>query len=287
MISIITPVYNGEEFIEACLKNVIEQKCPNIEHIIVDGGSTDKTVEIIKQYSEKYSHILWISEKDRGQSDAMNKGIEMAKGSIIGILNADDFYEPNVLNRVLEIFKDLSAPSLVVANCNMWDYKNRLKHINKPSKLCLVDMLVEQRINQDNQIDTPFPVNPSAYFYHKSLHDKVGLYSLEEDYVMDLDFLLRAVQVAKVKYVDEIWGNFRFIPGTKTFDDREKGENIKRKERIRKKHFNRLSLKKKSQVTLARFISFFKVRIFYFTRYPERFPQAIKTRLNKTFNFGS
>ncbi|MCL1463491.1 glycosyltransferase [Argonema galeatum] len=67
MISIITPVYNGDRFIESCIKVVIDQACPDVEHIIVDGGSTDRTLEIIQQYAEKYPHIRWISEKDSGQ----------------------------------------------------------------------------------------------------------------------------------------------------------------------------------------------------------------------------
>lgn len=75
MLSIITPVFNGKRFIEFCIKNVSEQNCPDAEHIIVDGGSTDGTVEIVKSYADKYPHIRWISKKDRGQSDAMNKGM--------------------------------------------------------------------------------------------------------------------------------------------------------------------------------------------------------------------
>lgn len=283
MISIITPVYNGEQFIEACIKVVIEQNCPDIEHIILDGGSTDNTVAIIQQYSEKHSHIRWISEPDKGQSDAMNKGIEMANSSIIGILNVDDFYEPNVLNRIVDIFKDLPVPSLLVANCNVLGAKDKLEYINKPSKLSLVDLMVDVGINHDNQIDSPVPLNPCAYFYHKCLHDITGLYNLQENYVMDLDFLLKAVKVAKVKYVDEIWGNFRFIPGTKTFNDAAKEEGIKRRKRVRKKYFNRLSLKEKYQVILARLLMFFQLKISYFTQYPERLPQAIKKRFNSIF----
>lgn len=224
MISVITPVYQGERFIESCIKIVIEQKCPDVEHIIVDGGSTDRTVEIIKQYADKYPHIRWISEKDKGQSDAMNKGIALAKGDIIAILNVDDFYEQNVLNRVLKIFKQLPEPSLLVGNCNVWDDKDKLIFINKPKKLKLANLLLENA--------NPYPVNPSAYFYHTSLHEKVGLYKLEEHYVMDLDFILRAVQVATVKYIDEIWGNFRLIEGTKTFNDLKSGQVIRRKKSI-------------------------------------------------------
>ena len=84
LISVITPSYNGERFIENCIKNVIEQKCPEVEHVIVDGGSTDGTVDIIRHHAENYSHIRWISEPDQGQSDAMNKGIAMARGDILG-----------------------------------------------------------------------------------------------------------------------------------------------------------------------------------------------------------
>ena len=134
MISIITPVYNGEKFIESCIKVVIEQNCSNAEHIIVDGGSTDGTVRIIKQYAEQYPHIRWVSEPDKGQSDAMNKGIALAKGEILGFLNVDDFYEPNVLNRVLEIFKTLPNPSLLMGKCNFLNDQDKVIWVQQPAK---------------------------------------------------------------------------------------------------------------------------------------------------------
>ena len=208
MISIITPVYNGERFIDSCIKVIIDQACPNVEHIIIDGNSTDRTVEVIKQYADKYSHIRWLSEKDQGQSDAMNKGIKIANGEIISFLNVDDFYEPNVLNRVLKIFEELPEPSLVVGNCNEWDEAGNLL-VRKPAKLKLSDLLQGFHINI-------FPINPTSYFYHTSLHQKIGFYKTDEHYAMDLDFILRAVQVANVKYVDETWGNWMRIEGTKT-----------------------------------------------------------------------
>ena len=113
MISVITPVYNGERFIEACIQVVIDQQCPDVEHIIVDGGSNDQTVDIIKRYAEQYSHIRWLSEKDQGQSDAMNKGIAIAKGEILAILNVDDDYEVNVLTILLTFF-EAEAETLVL-----------------------------------------------------------------------------------------------------------------------------------------------------------------------------
>ena len=205
-ISIITPVICNIRFIKECIEVVIAQECPYAEHIIIDGGSTDGTVEIVKEYATKYSHIRWISEKDKGQSDAMNKGIKTARGKIIGFLNVDDFYGPNVLNRVLTIFETLPEPSLLVGNCNMWDDHDILVFVNRPAKLKLTDILASN----------DFPINPSAYFYHASLHQEIGTYRIDQHFEMDLDFLLRAVQRATVKYVDEVWGNFRQIKGTKT-----------------------------------------------------------------------
>jgi glycosyltransferase involved in cell wall biosynthesis len=209
MISIITPVYNGEEFIETCIKAVINQGCPDIEHIIVDGGSSDQTVNIVKRYGEIYPHIRWISEKDQGQSDAMNKGIILAKGEILGILNVDDYYEPNVLNRVSGLFKELPVPSFLIGNCNVWNIRDQFSVVHKPLNFKFNNML--KGLSVDN-----FPVNPSAYFYHAVLHQQVGLYKVDEHYAMDLDFLLRAVQVATIHYVNETWGNWVVIEGTKT-----------------------------------------------------------------------
>jgi len=235
MISVITPVYNGERFIESCIKVVIDQNCPEVEHIIVDGGSTDLTVGIIKQYAQKYSHIRWVSEKDRGQSDAMNKGIAMAKGEILAILNVDDYYEQNALNRVSEIFKTLPEPSLLVGNCNIWYDGNYLAFVNKPTKLKLIDLLLGPSAN-------PFPMNPSAYFYHASLHQKIGLYDVNDHYNMDVYFLLEAVQVATVKYVNKTWGNFRQITGTKTFTDIKSGQHSQRLELLMKTYWEKLPL---------------------------------------------
>jgi glycosyltransferase involved in cell wall biosynthesis len=224
-ITIITPVYNGVSFIESCIQNVIQQHCPIVEHLILDACSTDGTIAIISEYAEKYPHIRWTSEKDEGQSDAMNKGIAMAQGHIVGFLNVDDFYEPNMLNRIVEMFKILPEPSLLVGNCNVLNGDGNLLFVNKPVKLKLAQLLAGPAIN-------PWPINPSAYFYHKSLHDRIGPYKVDEHYALDLDFLLRAVQVAHIRYVNETWGNFRLIEGTKTYIDQEIEKNVARYQSI-------------------------------------------------------
>lgn len=216
-LSVITPVFNGVRFIEFCIRNVVEQSCSDVEHIIIDGGSTDGTVDVIRSYAEKYPHIRWVSEPDRGQSDAMNKGIGMASGDILGILNVDDYYEPGALCEAIEMFRNLPEPTLLVGNCNVWDDDDKLIHINKPAKLGFL-MLLMQYIRA-------FPANPAAYFYHTSLHKKIGLYDVDEHFGMDVHFIFRAVQAAHIRYVDKLWGNYRYLAGTKTHTDVESGQN--------------------------------------------------------------
>jgi glycosyltransferase involved in cell wall biosynthesis len=99
-ISIITPSFNSVNYIERAIKSVLSQDYDNWEHIIVDGGSMDGTLEILK----KYPHLVWVSEPDRGQSDAMNKGFQMSTGEIIGYLNADDWYKEDALQYVNDFF---------------------------------------------------------------------------------------------------------------------------------------------------------------------------------------
>lgn len=282
MISVITPVYNGEKFIESCIKVVIDQNCTNVEHIIVDGGSTDGTVKIIKQYAEKYPYIRWISEKDKGQSDAMNKGIAKARGEILAILNVDDYYEPNVLNRVLEIFKSLPEPSLLVGNCHVWDNEGKLEYINKPAKLKITDLLLGFDVN-------PHPVNPSAYFYHASLHKKVGLYKTNEHYVMDLDFLLQAVQAATVTYVDEIWGNYRLLEDTKTVVDIKSGQSSQRNQQLLRFYQIKLPLFQQWKIAMKRKLHTSRNwhRLLFFSRNPQNLFPSFMAKVAKVFHLAS
>ena len=274
MISVITPVYNGEQFIESCIQVVIEQQCPDVEHIIVDGGSKDGTVDIIKRYAEQYSHIRWLSEKDQGQSDAMNKGIAMAKGEILAILNVDDYYEPNVLNRIATIFETLPQPSLLIGNCNIWGSESNLLYINKPSRTSLYSLIFGLY---------SIPENPSAYFYHKSLHQQTGLYNIDEHYSMDLDFLIRATQVAQVNYVDELWGNFRRFEGTKTFEALQDNQCALNNERVLKNYHRKLPLFQRWYATIT--YEFYKAlgpKLKYVFADPKNIYEVIGNKLSKS-----
>ncbi len=103
-ISIITPCFNAVNYIEQTILSIIEQNYDNLEYIIIDGGSTDGTVDIIRKYEDKLAY--WISEPDQGQSDAINKGIAKATGDIFNWINADDYLEADALTRVAEAFRE-------------------------------------------------------------------------------------------------------------------------------------------------------------------------------------
>ena len=217
-LSVITPVFNGMRFIEFCIRNVIDQKCDDAEHLIIDGGSTDGTVELIRKYAKTYPHIRWISERDDGQSDAMNKGIAKASGRILGFLNVDDYYEAGVLSEVVSMFERLPDPTLLVGNCNVWNDEGKLISVNKPAQISLLNLL-------KGKYEEAFPLNPSAYFYHKSLHQRIGSYETQEHFGMDVHFVFKAVQNANVTYVDKTWGNYRYLESTKTYSDVQTGMN--------------------------------------------------------------
>ena len=229
LLSIVTPTFNGLEFIERCVANVVSQDFQPIEHIIIDGASTDGSVEFLKRLRHQWNHVRVLSEPDQGQSDALNKGIALARSPIIGVLNIDDFYEPGVLPRVVSLFESLAEPAVLVGNCNIINQEGVIEYVNRPRRLRLWQLLLGPEI-------TPFPVNPAAYFYHRSIHDIVGPYAIDEHFAMDLDFLLHAARCAQLHHVDETWGNFCLRPGCKTFESTLNQESVLQRETVYSRH---------------------------------------------------
>ena len=120
-ISIITPSYNQGQYLEETIRSVRDQPYPNLEYIIMDGGSTDNSVEIIKKYESRLAH--WESRPDDGQADAINKGFNMATGDILGWLNSDDYYKPGALTEVAEYF-DADDLKIVFGECALYHEKS-------------------------------------------------------------------------------------------------------------------------------------------------------------------
>src|SRR5882672_2272557 len=123
-VTIVTPSYNQGEFLEETIRSVLLQGYPNLEYIIIDGGSTDRSVEIIRRYEKWLAH--WVSERDRGQSDAINKGFSRSTGDICAYLNSDDVYLPHALLSVARLFEKHPDAALLYGDCQLIDESSRV-----------------------------------------------------------------------------------------------------------------------------------------------------------------
>jgi glycosyltransferase involved in cell wall biosynthesis len=195
-ISIITISYNSKNTIERTIKSVLEQNYPNLEYIIIDGGSTDKTIDIIEKYRNKINKI--IIESDEGISDAFNKGIQVATGDIIGILNSDDWYEKNTLEIVNQNLSNDNY-DFIVGSLRYWNSKGH-NFIVKPDK------------NYKSKIRYKMPhLNHPASFFKKSVYGEVGLFNKNFKYAMDYDFFFRVNKAnKKPAFTDKILANMSF-----------------------------------------------------------------------------
>lgn len=241
IISIITPVFNGAQWLELCLKNVASQTAFGIEHLVVDGGSKDGSVEILKSHAEEYPHLRWISESDGGQSDAMNKGVKLALGKWISFLNVDDYYEPDTLPRVLKhISRNPERSRILVGDLKIWKPDNTLHSLNRPSQMTLPKLIADQ---------CEWPYNPTAYFYPKAIHETIGYFPEDEHFAMDYDFILKsAVAAIPFEYYPETWGNFRLLPEAKTSQDQNSNQSYLRAQKLRSKYYGQLSITQKWEV---------------------------------------
>jgi glycosyltransferase involved in cell wall biosynthesis len=175
--SIITPTFNSKKFLEETILSVLSQDGVDFEYIIVDGGSTDGTVDIIKQYAGKDSRIRWISEPDEGIADAFNKGIALAGGEIVGIINSDDTYQQGALAAVAEAYH--SHPEWDVFHGDMLRLLgDTLLFLLKPSEV-------------QSHIWHEMPLNHPATFVTTRAYGKVGGYNPKVRIAMDYDLMLR------------------------------------------------------------------------------------------------
>ena len=244
-LSIITPCFNAKQFISNCIENVIQQNCPNIEHLILDGGSTDGTIELIESYTRHYSHIRFLSEQDKGQSDAMNKGIQLANGTYIGFLNADDGYMSFTLNRVVELIKRQKQPVVLVGNCKLVTTDFQVRYINRPQRL--------QAYHLYSGLE-PYPINPCAYFYAKTIHTHsgVGLYDIENHFNMDYDFFLKVCLHFPLIYHNEDWGYMLDHAEAKTNQEQQSNKLEHRKTELLQRHLRQINRSNKFKSQLYR-----------------------------------
>ena len=198
LVSIITTVRNGVKYLEPCIQSVFNQTYLNIEHIFIDGASTDGTLVILEKYSSMYpGRIRYISEPDKMVGEAWNKGLSMSKGEILGWLGADDTYEPGAVKTVVDFFQDNREAFFVFGECNTINEEG-----NFIKKLKSKEFNLKEAINDACYISTP------AAFYRKELVEKVGAFDTTI-HGCDLDYWIRAGKIFKMHRIDKVLANFR------------------------------------------------------------------------------
>ena len=207
-ISIVTPSYNQGQFIEQTIRSVLLQSYPNLEYIIIDGGSTDNTVEVIKKYEQYITY--WVSEPDEGQSHAINKGFERCTGEIMAWLNSDDFYLPNALENVAKIFVKQNNVDLITG---AWlSYDEETKNLIK-TRACgtgaypSLSMMLSKHAH----------LGQHSTFWRSRVWQKVGNIREDLHYAMDHEFFLRCCDAGcKFKLTSQSLAAFRRYPAQKT-----------------------------------------------------------------------
>lgn len=208
-VSIITPSFNQAPYLEETIQSVLGQSYPNIEYFIIDGGSTDGSVSIIKKYESKLKG--WISEKDKGQTDAINKGFAMANGEILGWINSDDTLLPNAVEEAVAFLKGNLQTALVYGDTNYIDGQSRI--IGRfPAAQTSYSKLRRGYVHIPQQ----------ASFFRKDFWDAVGPLDPDFYFAMDYDLWVRIARRAPIQYIQRIWANFRLHEDAKTIsaDDR-------------------------------------------------------------------
>lgn len=204
-ISIITPSFNQGEFIEDAIKSVLAQGCQNFEHIVVDAGSTDNTINVLK----KYPHLKWISEPDEGQSDAINKGFKLATGDIIGWLNSDDLYLPETFNIV----------SKALSNEDISGVYGNYKFIDTAGNI--TRELITQRSKKWMSLFYCF-IPSTTFFFKRTILDQGILIDKEFHIAMDKEFFAHIYYAGfKIKKLDSYFAHFRWHDNNKSIDTKE------------------------------------------------------------------
>lgn len=209
-VSIITPSFNQARYLEATIQSVLTQDYPRIEYIIVDGGSTDGSVNIIKKYADRLA--WWVSEKDKGQTDAINKGFASATGQILAWLNSDDTYEPGAVGKAVKYLLGHPEVGMVYADCNFINENG-----NVIGKFGAAQ--TDYRGLREGYVHIP----QQTMFFRAELWKQVGPLDPSFYFAMDYDLWTRIAAKSAMKYLaGQTWANFRMHSSGKSVaaDDR-------------------------------------------------------------------
>lgn len=203
-ISVVTPSFNQAQYLEATIKSVLDQNYPNLEYIIIDGGSTDGSVDIIKRYASQLAY--WVSEPDRGQSHAINKGLQRATGDWVGWQNSDDIYYSNAFDYVAQRALKSQATELIIADINLLDEQGGVLRDMRYVKPTYQSLLAEGMV-----------LTNQAAFWKRDLHKRIGWLDESLHYGFDYEWFLRVLAATRhANHIPEIIGALRYHSATKT-----------------------------------------------------------------------
>ena len=207
LVSIITPSYNQGMFLEETIRSVLKQSYPNIEYIIIDGGSKDNSREIIEKYEDRL--VYWESQPDRGQAHAINKGIRRAQGEFIGWINSDDLYQPDTVRKIVDIFNENPEVDVVYG---------RLDRIDESGKVVPTPTLPKDKVEFSKKLVIgECVVNQPGSFWRSRMMDLVGLLDERLIYGLDFEYWIRmAMAGAKFKRINDTVAQFRLSKSSKT-----------------------------------------------------------------------
>lgn len=211
LVSIVTPSFNQAEYLEETIRSVLEQDYPRIEYLVIDGGSTDGSVDVIKKYEDRIA--FWVSERDRGQTDAINKGLERAKGEILAWINSDDTYHPKAVGEAVEFLMNHPNVAMVYADCNFIDEQGRV--IGK-----FASRQTDYKKLRRGYVHIP----QQTTFFRAAYWREVAPLDPSFYFAMDYDLWVRIAARAPIKYLPgRTWANFRIHTSSKTNVNDERG----------------------------------------------------------------
>jgi GT2 family glycosyltransferase len=201
LVSIVTPSFNQASYLEQTMRSVLDQDHADIEYLVIDGGSTDGTVDLIKNHAPRLAY--WVSEKDSGQADAINKGMARSKGDIVAWLNSDDYYLPGTVAAAVRAFDANPDVVLVYADMFAVDQHGQTFNTLRYRQLTLEDLLSFQIIGQP------------AVFMRRSAFENAGGLDLSYHFVLDHHLWIRIASQGRILHVPQTWAAARYHPAAK------------------------------------------------------------------------